>query len=52
MSRHNDAANAATRNNSTPVIDWTAVSEPHRITTTEQFRSQYMCETLPSSFAG
>lgn len=50
MSRHTDAANAA--NHSKPAIDWTAVSERERITSTEEFRREYMCEPLPLSFAG
>lgn len=60
MSRHTDAANAA--NHSKPAIDWTAVSEREHITSirprgrmsasTEEFRSQYMCQPLRLSFAG
>jgi len=62
MSRHTDAANAAPHSNSKPAIDWTAVLEREHITSicprgrmsasTEEFRSQYMCIPLPSSFAG
>lgn len=57
MSRHTDAANAAYSiegfgNGARASIDWTAVSEPQRITSTEEFRREYMCEPLPLSFAG
>ncbi|UVD36448.1 hypothetical protein RCXUPER_1 [Rhodobacter phage RcXuper] len=60
MSRHTDAANAAQQQNTS--IDWSAVSERGRITSTEEFRREYMCEhpssrtnvcePLPLSFAG
>lgn len=50
MSRHTDAANAA--NHSKPAIDWFSVPERLHITTSEEFRSQYMCQPLRLSFAG
>lgn len=50
MSRHTDAANAA--NHSKPAIDWFFVPERLHITTSEEFRREYMCEPLPLSFAG
>lgn len=57
MSRHTDAANAAYSiegfgNGARASIDWSAVSERGRITSTEEFRSQYMCQHPPLSFAG
>lgn len=43
MPRHNDAANAA------PTIKaslWASVPERSHITSTEEFRSQYMCQPV------